>query len=71
VATGRVKVVNDKGFCFITLDQPHVSGKADVFCHFSTFEKAGLRHPEVGDRYQFEVVPSDRGIHAVNIEAVL
>jgi cold shock CspA family protein len=65
----RVSV--ERGYCFITMDLKHPSGRADVFCHFSQFELAGLRHPEVGNRYEFEVVPSDRGIHAINIEAVL
>jgi cold shock CspA family protein len=70
VSTGFVKVVNERGFCFLTLEQPHVSGKTDVFCHFSEFERAGLRHPNVGDRYSFEIRASDRGINATNLEAL-
>jgi cold shock CspA family protein len=71
VSTGFVKVVNsERGYAFLTLEQPHVSGKKDVFCHFSAFESAGLQHPEVGGRYSFEIRASDKGINAVNLEAL-
>lgn len=68
--SGHTKMVYpNRGFAFLTMDLKHPSGRKDVFAHFSEFERAGLRHPEVGDRYSFEVVPSDRGIHAVAIDA--
>jgi cold shock CspA family protein len=71
VSTGIVKVVNsERGFSFLTLEQPHPSGKRDVFAHFSSFERAGLKHPTVGQRYSFEIKASDRGINAVNLEAL-
>lgn len=70
MATGKTKVVNQKGYAFITLDAPHESGKRDVFAHFSSFESAGLPHPEVGDRYSFDIQESDRGINAVNLQAL-
>jgi cold shock CspA family protein len=71
VSTGKVKVVNhDRGFCFITLEQEHVSGKRDVFAHYSSFEAANLPRPEVGNRYEFEIRASDKGINATNLTAL-
>jgi cold shock protein len=66
---GTVKaVVADRGFFF--LSAPDGSRK-DIFCHFSEFEKAGLRVPERGESYQFEIQMTEKGPQAINLAAVL
>jgi cold shock protein len=67
---GTVKAVNERGFCFLRPDHDNF-GKKDIFCHMSEFERAGLRPPQVGQRYEFEVQMSPKGPQAVNVEAVL
>jgi CspA family cold shock protein len=67
--TGVVKsIVDGRGFCFLS---PPQEGGKDVFCHFSEFKKAGLRDPQKGETYEFEIEMSPKGPQAVNIRAVL
>jgi CspA family cold shock protein len=66
-ATGVAKVVNSaKGFSFIKQDYHY---GADVYAHFSEFELAGIPHPDIGDRFSFRIVESERGLRAVEIES--
>ena len=61
---GKVKWFNaEKGFGFITTDDG-----TDVFAHFSQIQKDGFKTLEEGQRVSFEVVESDKGLQAENIE---
>jgi CspA family cold shock protein len=66
---GTVKaVVADRGFLFLSAPD---GGRKDIFCHISEFEKSGVRDPERGEQYQFEIQMTEKGPQAVNIVAVL
>ena len=67
---GTVKATRpDRGFAFIKLD--HNNTSKDVFAHYREFERAGLKHPEVGERYSFTIKMTGQGPQAENIQAVL
>ena len=69
IYTGTVKaVVADRGVLFLSAPD---GGRKDVFCHFSEIEKAGLREPERGEEYRFEIQMTEKGPQAINIVAVL
>ena len=64
--TGRVKWFNEsKGFGFIQRD-----GKEDVFVHFSAIHAEGYKTLSEGQKVQFEVVISQRGIQASNVHVI-
>lgn len=65
---GTVKFVSDRGFLFLV---PDGGVSQDVFAHVSEFERNGLREPEAGEKYQFEVVQRPKGLTAVNIRPVV
>jgi CspA family cold shock protein len=57
---------NKKGFGFIAQDE----GGPDVFVHFSCIEGDGFKTLTEGDRVQYEVVNSDKGLKATNVSRV-
>jgi CspA family cold shock protein len=57
---------NKKGFGFIAQDE----GGPDVFVHFSCIEGDGFKTLAEGDRVQYEVVNSDKGLKATNVARV-
>ena len=60
MAQGTVKWFNaEKGYGFIAVD----NGK-DVFVHFSAIQADGYRSLEEGQRVEFEITQSDRGLLA-------
>ena len=62
---GTVKWFSDeKGFGFITPDE---SSDQDVFVHQSAISSSGFRFLKEGERVQFELVETDRGIQAANV----
>lgn len=62
---GRVKWFNDaKGFGFIT---PNSGGK-DVFVHYSAIRGSGRRLLLEGESVEFEVVPSEKGPSAADVQ---
>ena len=66
MASGKVKwFENKKGFGFIT--QP--SGP-DVFVHYSCIIGDGFRTLEAGDDVSFEIIPTDKGLKAQNVQRV-
>jgi CspA family cold shock protein len=66
MASGKVKWFdNRKGFGFIAQD----SGK-DVFVHHSSIVGAGFKTLNEGDPVSFEVVESDKGLKAQNVQRV-
>ena len=54
---------NKKGFGFIAQDE----GGQDVFVHFSAIGGEGFKTLEEGDRVEFEVNQSDKGLKAANV----
>jgi CspA family cold shock protein len=54
---------NKKGFGFIAQDE----GGQDVFVHFSVIGGEGFKTLEEGDRVEFEVTQSDKGLKALNV----
>lgn len=63
-ATGVCKRWEDpKGFGFITPDQP---GK-DVFVHFTQIQANGFRKLSPGQRVEFDVVKTPKGLEAQHV----
>ena len=64
MASGKVKWFdNKKGFGFIAQD----SGQ-DVFVHFSSIQGKGYKTLNEGEEVIFEVVASDKGLKAQNVQ---
>jgi CspA family cold shock protein len=64
MARGRVKWFSDqKGFGFIQQD-----GGPDVFCHFSAIQQEGFKTLKEGQSVEFEVVQSEKGPLASNVQ---
>jgi len=65
--TGKVKWFNNaKGYGFILADDSN----EDLFAHYSTIQMDGYRTLKAGQSVQFETKPSDKGTHAINIQAL-
>ncbi|WP_102337275.1 cold-shock protein [Collinsella provencensis] len=62
MATGTVKksFFKEKGFGFITPDEPINGSSNDVFVHFSAIQMDGYRTLDEGDRVEFEVGPGKK-----------
>jgi cold shock protein len=66
MASGKIKWFdNKKGFGFIAQD----SGK-DVFVHHTSIVGAGFKTFEEGDIVSYEIVPSEKGLKAENVQRV-
>ena len=64
MASGKVKWFdNKKGFGFIAQD----SGQ-DVFVHHSSITGAGYKTLVEGETVTFEILPSDKGLKAQNVQ---
>ena len=64
MASGKVKWFdNKKGFGFIAQD----SGQ-DVFVHFSSIQGSGYKTLNEGEEVCFEIVSSDKGLKAQNVQ---
>jgi len=64
MAQGTIKWFdNKKGFGFIAQDE----GGQDVFVHFSCIDGEGFKTLEEGDRVEFEVINSDKGLKAAKV----
>lgn len=61
--TGKVKWFNaEKGYGFITTEEGN-----DVFAHYTKINKNGFKTLEEGQEVEFEVVESEKGLQAENI----
>jgi CspA family cold shock protein len=66
MASGKVKWFdNKKGFGFIADN----SGQ-DVFVHHTSITGAGFKTLNEGDEVSFDVIPSDKGLKAQNVQRV-
>jgi CspA family cold shock protein len=64
MAQGTIKWFdNKKGFGFIAQDE----GGQDVFVHFSCIDGDGFKTLAEGDRVQFEIINSDKGLKATTV----
>jgi cold shock protein len=67
MATGTVKWFNDdKGFGFITPDEP---GK-DLFVHHSAIQSSGFKSLAEGAKVSYDAEQGDKGPAAVNVQAL-
>lgn len=65
--TGTVKWFNNaKGYGFILSDDTN----EDLFAHYSVIDMDGYRTLKAGQTVQFDIKPSDKGLHAINIRAL-
>lgn len=63
---GKVKWFNtEKGFGFISGE-----GDKDIFVHYSHINQEGYKSLEEGQDVTFEVMESDKGLQARNVERV-
>lgn len=71
MATGTLKksFFREKGYGFITPDEPIEGSNGDVFVHFSAIQMDGFKTLDEGDRVEFEVGPGKKPgeTQAVNV----
>jgi CspA family cold shock protein len=66
MASGKVKWFDNKrGFGFIAQE----SGQ-DVFVHYSNIVGSGFKTLNEGEEVSFEVVSSEKGLKALNVERI-
>ena len=56
---------NEKGFGFIKTEE----GK-DLFFHYSELQMEGFKSVNAGDKVEFEVIETEKGLRAVNIKVI-
>lgn len=65
--TGTVKWFNDqKGYGFITRDDK----EKDVFAHYSSIAGKGFKSLAEGDRVEFDVEQTPKGLQASNVTKI-
>ena len=62
--TGTVKWFNNtKGYGFILCNET----SEDLFAHYSVIDMDGYRTLKAGQPVEFNIKPSDKGLHAIDI----
>jgi cold shock protein len=65
--TGTVKWFNtSKGYGFIQRN-----GAPDVFVHYSAIEAEGFKNLEEGQKVEFSIEKSPKGLQAINVKLVM
>lgn len=65
---GKVKWFNNaKGYGFVVSD----GRNEDLFAHYSAIQMDGYRTLKAGQPVQFEITQGPKGLHAVNIQALV
>lgn len=74
MATGTLKksFFREKGYGFITPDEPIEGSNGDVFVHFSAIQMDGFKTLDEGDRVEFEVGPGKKPgeTQAINVKKI-
>lgn len=71
MATGKVKWFSDsKGYGFIQADDQVNAGK-DIFVHYSEIAVDGFRTLTAGQRVEFELLETPKGLQARKVEILL
>ena len=66
MAMGKIKWFNaEKGFGFIEIE-----GEKDVFIHYSAIQSEGFKTLDEGQEVEFEIIASDRGPQAANVNKI-
>lgn len=66
MVTGTVKWFNaDKGYGFIVGEDGE-----EIFAHFSEIQTEGFKSLDEGEKVEYDVVSSDRGPQASNIQKI-
>ena len=66
MASGKIKWFdNKKGFGFIAQ-----SSGQDVFVHHTSIAGQGFKTLNEGDEVSFDIIPSDKGLKAQNVQRV-
>lgn len=61
---GRVKWFDPrKGYGFILRDESN----GDIFVHYTAIQQEGFRRLEEGERVEFDLVQTPKGLHARNV----
>ena len=66
--SGKVKWFNNaKGYGFIVAD----GRDEDLFAHYSAIQMDGYKTLKAGQAVSFDILQGPKGLHAVNISAIL
>ncbi|OPA84074.1 cold shock domain protein CspD [Pseudomonas fluorescens] len=69
MASGKVKWFNNaKGYGFINEDGKE---SEDLFAHYSAIKLEGYKTLKAGQAVSFEITQGPKGLHAVNIQALI